>query len=263
MPCPNRSQKIRRFYSKTSSKLTAGERPPMKFYEVDANRYRIDIHDEHKWGLPGVHCPACGAIWSTVGPSWPCVDLSKLPEAKKLEEPYLEENFDEFLRLREAVRPFVPPGVELKPGTKFGPAIGPASGRKIGALTMGFPWMMLGRPEGVAFLQEEGLRGVKAGPTEYRWKRHPQQVLEFQIEPHSRVHPDCLPPDPPPRCETCGRRPISRPRPLILDLASLPTDLDIFRLADFMTAIVVTERFVEAVQRLGCEDIKFTELAAR
>jgi hypothetical protein len=49
-----------------------------------------------------------------------------------------------------------------------------------------------------------------------------------------------------------------------LDAATLPQDLDLFRLAGFTTLIIGTERFVEAVQRLGYEqDVVFRELPVR
>ena len=235
----------------------------MKFYEVKPARYTIDIREQHKWGLPGVHCPTCGAIWSAGSLSLPCVDLSGHPDAKKLSKAYLEEDFNEFIRLREAVRPLVPEGVELKPGTTFGPATGPAKGTTFGGLTMGFPWMMLARPEGIAALEAEGIRGLQAGPTEYRFRGNPPKVLELQILPFGRAHLDCLPPDRQPPCSTCGRTSIPVPQPVILDVASLPTDRDIFRLADFGPQIVSTERFVEAARRLGFDDLSFNELAGR
>lgn len=234
----------------------------MRFYEVRPTHYKVSIQDGRRWGLPGVHCPTCAATWTSVGLSWPSIDLSAHPDAAKL-TPRLEKDFNEFIRLREAVRPLVPSGVELKPGTDFGPAIGPAKGTKFGALTMGFPWMMLARPEGVAFLKAEGVRGVKAAFTELKFKGKPQEILELQIEPFGRVHPDCLPPNPPRPCATCGRRGLVLPDPILLDLASLPTDRDIFRLTDFGQVIVVTDRFVEAAKRLGCDDLAFVELPGR
>lgn len=236
----------------------------MAFYGVEPTRYRINIHEGHTWGLPGVHCPACDAIWSSGALALPCVDLSSLPEAVDLAEPRLEEDFNKFLRLREAIRPLVPKEVKiLHPGTEFGPAIGPASGTRFGPLTMGFPWMMLGRPEGVTFLEAEGIRGVKAGPTNYRFRSKPQEVLELQIEPYGQAHPDCLPPARSPPCSTCGRLGLVLPNPLILEKASLPADRDIFRLVDFEQVIIVTDRFVEAVKRLGCDDLTFKELSVR
>ena len=65
------------------------------------------------------------------------------------------------------------------------------------------------------------------------------------------------------RCEKCGRLGVSVPKPLVLDVASLPMDRDIFRLEDFSTFIVVTERFVEASTRLEIEDLAFVELVGR
>jgi uncharacterized double-CXXCG motif protein len=128
---------------------------------------------------------------------------------------------------------------------------------------MEFPWMVLARPEGVAFLKAEGIRGLKAGLTASRFKGKQQEILELQIEPFGRAHRDCLPAELTPTCSTCGRRGLPLPKALILDLASLPMDRDIFRLADFSTAVVATERFVEAVKRLGCKDLAFVELPMR
>jgi hypothetical protein len=50
----------------------------------------------------------------------------------------------------------------------------------------------------------------------------------------------------------------------MLDAVSLPQDLDVFRVGDFGTVLVGSERFVEAVRRLGFEqDILFRELPLR
>ena len=236
----------------------------MRFYWVRPVRYKITIQEDYRWTLPGVHCPSCGARWSAGALSLPCVDLSGHPDAATLAKPHLEEDFNEFLRLRESVRSLAPKGIELKPGTKFGPAIGPARGTDFGAITMGFPWMMLVRPEGLALLEAEGLRGLRAGPTEFGFHDKPQHVLELQIEPQGRVHPDCLPEERRPPCSTCGRTGLALPQPLLLALASLPSDRDVFRLADFSQVIAVTERFVEVARKLGCDkELAFVELAAR
>jgi uncharacterized double-CXXCG motif protein len=82
----------------------------------------------------------------------------------------------------------------------------------------------------------------------------------MELLPRGTFHPDCLPERPPP-CPKCGGRGFKRPEEPILNAATLPQDLDLFRLADFMTMIIGTERFVEAVRRLGYEqDIAFREL---
>jgi uncharacterized double-CXXCG motif protein len=113
-------------------------------------------------------------------------------------------------------------------------------------------------------LQAEGLRGLLGCRTELRWRqKNPPELLELQIEPHGRLHPDCLPPDLPPPCATCGRVAFRLPEQPILDAASLPADLDLFRVGNFATVIVGTERFMEAVRRLELDGITFRELPTR
>jgi hypothetical protein len=50
---------------------------------------------------------------------------------------------------------------------------------------------------------------------------------------------------------------------MLLETASLPEQRDLFRLTDFETTLIGTERFVEAVQRLGLEGAAFQELSVR
>ena len=47
-----------------------GGREPMRYYVVDDVRephYSGSFNASHKWGLPGIHCPVCGATWSVGG----------------------------------------------------------------------------------------------------------------------------------------------------------------------------------------------------
>jgi uncharacterized double-CXXCG motif protein len=225
-------------------------------------RYRGDFDAAHKWGLPGVECPTCGAIWGNTGHDYPAVDLSQLPERKEFEEPRAEP-FHEFARLRELVRPLAPPDSELPPGTLFGPLVGRAFG-KFGPFTWQGDILMLVLPEVLQRLQAEGLRGLLGCRTELRFRqKNPQELLELQIEPRGRLHADCIPPDVPPPCALCGRQAFQLPDEPILDAASLPTDLDLFRVGNFTTVIVGTERFKDTVQRLELDGILFRELPTR
>ncbi len=238
----------------------------MKFYwlhEVSVPRYSGSYHDEHQWCLPGVHCPVCDAIWSTGGDAYPSVDLSQLPEKDKYGA-RLEKDYAEFERLREQVRPLVPPDVPLWPGTAFGPLAGPAKG-EFGPLVLYFPWILLMRREVLEQVQAAGVQGLKGCRTQMRFRRkNPPELLELELLPRGRLHPDCLPPARPTPCTQCGRRGWSLPEQPILEAASLPEDLDVFRVGDFGTVLVGTERFVEAVRRLGFEqDILFRELPLR
>lgn len=223
--------------------------------------------DERKWGLPGVQCPVCNAVWSTAANNYPSVDLSHLPSQDQ--EKYaarLEENYAEFERLCEQVRPLVPPNVYLWPGTGFGPLVGPAHG-KFGPLVLAHSWTLLMQREPLERLQAEGLRGLKGCRTELRFrKKDPPELLEMELLPRGRLHPECLPVDRPAPCTRCGRKGWRRPPEpaLVLDAASLHQDLDLFRLEDFPTTIICTERFAEATRQLGYEqDIAFRELPVR
>jgi uncharacterized double-CXXCG motif protein len=218
----------------------------------------------NKWGLPGVHCPVCHMTGAWTGNSYPSVELSHLPaQEQKKYEPRVEEDYAEFERLREQVRPLVPPGVHLWPGTLFGPMHGTARG-EFGPLTLAHSWTLLMRPEPLARLQAEGLHGLKGCRTELRFRRkNPPVLLEMELLPRGRLHEDCLPERPLP-CPKCGRTGLKLPDKPILDGATLPQDLDLFRLGSGLTMIIGTERFVEAVRRLGYEqDIAFRELPVR
>ena len=238
----------------------------MKFYwlrDVPTPRYSGSYHAGHHWGLPGVHCPVCDAIWSDGSDAYPSADLSHLHEKEKYSA-RLEKDYAEFERLREQVRPLAPPGVPLWPGTKFGPLVGTAQG-ELGPLLLQNPWELLMRREALEQLQAAGVRGLKGCRTALRFKqKSPPELLELELLPRGRFHPDHEPADWPLPCVKCGRRGGQRPDEPILEAASLPEDLDLFRLKDFTTMIIGSERFVDAVRRLGfAQDVLFRELSVR
>lgn len=227
-----------------------------------AEKYDGEFNASHRWGLPGAKCHTCGATWSSSGHEYPCVDLSQLPERREFERPR-PEPFPEFARLRERVRPLAPANAPLPPGTDFGPLTGSASGR-FGPFAWWGSSMLLVRAEVLERLQAEGVRGLLGCRTELRFRqKNPPELLELQVEPHGQFHADCIPPDVPPPCTTCGRHGFTRPENPILDTASLPTDLDLFRVGNFATMIIGTERFMEAVRRLQLDGITFHELPTR
>jgi uncharacterized double-CXXCG motif protein len=238
----------------------------MRFYLLDRApnpRYSGYYFYGHKWGLPGTICPVCHRSGAGIGDAYPSVDLSHLPaQEQKKYLPRFEEDYAEFERLREQVRPLVPPGVHLWPGTQFGPMNGSAQG-EFGPLSLVL-WELLMKREPLERLQAAGLRGLKGVPTQLRFrKKNPPELLEMEVLPHGGLHPDCVPGLSPP-CPTCERTGLKRPEEPILDAATLPQHLDLFRLTDAMSLIIGTERFVEAVRRLGYEqDLAFRELPLR
>ncbi|MFY2556357.1 double-CXXCG motif protein [Corallococcus terminator] len=230
--------------------------------EAAATAYDGEFNAAHKWGLPGVSCPTCGATWSGSGREYPCVDLSHLPEHHEFEKARLE-SFPEFARLRELVRPLAPLDAVLTPGTAFGPLVGRAFG-EFGPFGWWGNSMLLVRRETLEQLQSEGVQGLLGGRTELRFrKKNPPELLELQIELRGRLHLDCIPPDAPPYCHACGRHGFGRPDEPILDAASLPQELDLFRVGNFATMLIGTERFMDAVHRLGLVGMTFRELPTR
>lgn len=233
----------------------------MRSVELSRLRFTGEYNASHKWNLPGVHCPLCDASWGDNSEAYPCVDLSSLDERAAFSA-RLEEDSAEFERLREWVRPLVPPGSPLRPGTALGPLVGSARG-SFGQLVMQYDSTLLVRREALEQLQAEGLRGLKGCRAELRFRqKNAPELLELQLEPRGLLHPACLPPDREPPCAKCGRRGLTRPEEPILDAASLPSDRDVFRLADMGTLIAATERFVDTVRRLGFEEVRFQELPA-
>lgn len=230
--------------------------------KAERARFNGSFDAAHRWGLPGVMCPTCGNTWAGSGHHYPGVDLSQLPERKEFEKAR-PEPFAEFARLRELVRPLAPPGVVLPPGTEMGPLVGRASG-EFGPVAWQGSSLMLLRRDALERLQADGVRGLRAFRTELKFRqKEPPELLELQLEPRGQLHKDCIPPDVPPPCATCGRVGFRLPEEPILDAATLPTDVDLFRVGNYATVIVGTERFMEAARRLQVSGITFRELPTR
>ncbi|WPB76722.1 double-CXXCG motif protein [Archangium violaceum] len=232
----------------------------MKYFTIKEDRspvYTGVITGSHKWGLPGVDtCPSCGATWGDNSRAYPSVDLSPVASLADFVEPRAEP-IEEYERLCELVRPFLPPGALLEPGTNLGPIVGTAVGR-FGQLVTSYPWWLLAQRESFEKLQAESLQGLKAIPAQLRFRqRNAPEFLELELLPVGRAHADCIPPDRAPPCPRCGHVAISLPQDLLLDAATLPSHLDVFRLEDFSTVIVCTERFAKACKRLKLDGAVF------
>ncbi|PTL77501.1 double-CXXCG motif protein [Vitiosangium sp. GDMCC 1.1324] len=224
--------------------------------------YTGDVDASHKWGLPGIICPACKATWSGGSKAYPSVDLTPVVALGDFEKAR-PEPAEEYERLRELVRPLLPPGAVLDPGSGMGPLVGSAQGR-FGSLVSPYPWWLLVRREALEKLQAEGLRGLKGCRTQLRFRqRASPELLELELLPVGCAHPDCLPPGRKPPCTRCGRLGLILPHDLVLDATTLPSNLDVFRLRDFSTVIVCTEPFVDACQRLGLDGVTFRPLPTK
>ncbi|WNG62678.1 hypothetical protein F0U59_17165 [Archangium gephyra] len=232
----------------------------MRFFRIEedrSSRYTGDVDGVHKWGLPGIlECPSCRATWSGGSKMYPSVDLTAVAALADFEEARAEP-IEEYERLCELVRPFLPAGAIVEPGSSFGPLIGKGHGC-FGSFVTPLPSWLLVQREAFEKLQAEGLRGLKGCCTHLRFRRRASpELLELELLPVGRAHPDCLPQDRQPPCSRCGRHGIRRPQELLLDAATLPSHLDVFRLEDFSTTLICTERFVDACQRQGLDGVTF------
>lgn len=125
-------------------------------------------------------------------------------------------------------------------------------------------WTLLVRSEALERLNAEGVVGLQAAPVEWLPGHAPAvELRELQPVVHGHLRADCLPVGRPPPCTRCGRKALRLPDDLILDAASLPAHADVFRLADFATVIVGSERFVEVLERLGYGELDVRELPLR
>ncbi|HEX8433586.1 double-CXXCG motif protein [Archangium sp.] len=240
----------------------------MRFYLLDSipygtSRYSGEYTARRRWGLPGLQCPTCDVPYVDKSEAYPGVDLSGVPEAKQLEEAWLEEDVEKFMRLRELVRPRVPEGAPLAPGSGFGPLVGTARGN-FAQLDMLYGDRIIIRRDALGQLQAEGLRGLKGHRTGLRFRqRNAPELMEVEPELIGLLHPDSMPPGMAAPCKTCGGYRLSLLKEPLLDRASLPEHLDVFRLRNCTSFIVISERFADTLRRLGFEEFSLQELPVR
>ncbi|QRK08753.1 double-CXXCG motif protein [Archangium violaceum] len=231
--------------------------------EDSSSGYTGHVDAVHKWLLPGIlTCPGCRTTWGGGSKAYPSVDLTPVVSLADFEEARASP-IEEYEKMCELVRLLLPPGALLEPGAGLGPLVGNARGR-FGPLVSLDRWWLLVQREALERLQSEGLRGLKGCRTELRFRqRKSPELLELEILPVGRTHPDCLPPERKPPCPRCHRMGLSLPEELLLDASTLPSDRDLFRLEDFSGVIVCTRRFVDACQRLGLDGVAFKPLPSK
>ena len=238
----------------------------MRYFSIEQDEtsgYSGYVNGTHKWGLPGVfRCPTCLSTWGENSRAYPSVDLTSVTSLANFEEARTEP-IEEYERLCAMVLPFLPPGALLEPGVSLGPLVGTATGR-FGPLSSPWPWWLLLQREALSQLQAEGIRGLKGCPHQLRFRqRHPPELLELEFVDAGRLHPDCLPSERKPPCPRCGRERRTLPEHPLLNATTLPVHLDLFRLVDFSTVLICTERFVDACHRLDLDGVSFRPLPVR
>ena len=235
----------------------------MRLFEIDPDdsdggpSYGYELDAAHEYGLPGLKCPACGATWAATGPAFPGVDLSGLPSPERYRDgwPVGPEELEE---LRRPLRPLLPAGCVPPPGTEFGPLVGRARG-VYADFVWNDPWTLLLKREAMTKLLGAGLRLPSGVAPRLTFPRGEEaELLELQIEPAGELSEESFAEGSPP-CPACGREGRRRER-VVFDSLSAPNDLDIFRVRNFPTMLLVTGGFVEAARRLGLTGAVFVEV---
>jgi len=85
------------------------------------------IEARHRWIMPGMNCPVCKRVWTIGAGALPGVDLEGTPADSSLRRLPYPVLLDEWRRLAEQIRPFVPASEPIEPGL----ALGPLKGRSV------------------------------------------------------------------------------------------------------------------------------------
>lgn len=227
----------------------------MKIYCVrEILRDNGEIHGSHRWGLPGVTCPVCHETWAGSGLEYPSIDLSELPEEALFREAR-RESLKEYLRLKDMITKAFPSIKKLKPGTSFGPLVGRTIG-EISGFVWNLPWTVT--------LTGEALRGLKSRklslpvgvPPILEANNKSPELFELELLPYGKLLNGIYPPGLG-FCYACGRDAATMPQRLVVEYSSIPQEIDLFRLSNFTTLILATERFVESVGALNIEGAFF------
>lgn len=220
--------------------------------------YNDNIEATHVWNMPGIRCSLCGQTWAMIGIAYPLVDLSTLSSHHEFSEPW-PVNVETYLKLRELVAHLVSDEWPIPPGTEFGPLVGKGSG-KTGDFAWVNLWTLLIHHKAYLKLASQEIRLPKVSVPKLEFEEtSSNELFEFQIEPFAKLSSLSYSPPEPKLCSLCGRdnRKVEQ---IIIEKRSIPSDVDMFRIKDFPTKILITERFMKVVEDLKLTNISFTSV---
>ncbi|MBK7708316.1 MAG: hypothetical protein IPJ30_21815 [Acidobacteria bacterium] len=231
----------------------------MIYYRVRNQIVTPRFEGAHKWGLPGIDCRYCDCIWSGTGLEYPDIDFgrfSRLADCWPRPIPNAE-----FRDLEAAVRREFPQIRTLEPGTRFGPMTARATGVFKG-FVWSMPWTVL-LPRLVAeAIEGRGVKMPTLVPAEIVKGGTESELCELAIYPAGRLANGWYEPGVIEICPECNRDAVKLPEEIATDVSDVPDDVDVFRLSNFATILIVTERFYDAVSALGIKGAKFEKVGA-
>jgi uncharacterized double-CXXCG motif protein len=220
--------------------------------------YHNDIVARRNNYLPGIKCDLCGQTWARLGIAYPLVDISVLTLDKRLFRPRAVP-VDEYKQLRDLVAPLIAENLPLPPGTGFGPLVGREKG-VCGDFSWANSWTLLIKQSSYLNLQSLSLKLPKVSIPNLKTKKiWDCELYELEIEARVSLIDSSYYETDSKICLKCGRdeRKVEK---IIVNKNSIPPELDMFRIADFPTHILVTERFKYIVTQLGFSNILFMEI---
>lgn len=237
----------------------------MKFYEIKPNysdEKQNFLDAAHRWGLPGVSCSVCDQIWAGCGLEYPSVDISELLFAGRLEEGWVA-SLEEFEYFKSEIQRSFPECQYLQPGTRFGNLVGDEVGKKSGHLNdfmFHMHWTVVVKGTALEKLRSARLNLPKTIEATINFKTIPEVLFEFEIPPIGTLINPIYEGGINEACSACGRIGVSKPEKIIVEKSSLLKKLDIFRLRNFATMVLVSERFVESVNKLNLSGAIFKKV---
>jgi uncharacterized double-CXXCG motif protein len=221
-------------------------------------RDSYDFNVKYKWELPMVNCSVCKSKWGSSSIAYPSTDLSQLPNLDIFTtQDVVSEST--YLLLREQVAPLLPNDALIPPGTYFGPLSGTTYGQH-GDFAWHSPAQALFiHPNALAKLLESGVRIPQTVKPEITARGKINfEHLQIQTEAHLQLSERCIirkRPD----CPACGSSGIIKfIEPNYVVKSSIPNNLDLFRMRIRSRYVLVTEKFVDAVNKHQLTNIRFT-----
>lgn len=214
------------------------------------------IHASRQWGMPGVTCTVCGQTWGNVGLEYPSVNLTDFPYKDRFVDrwPVSTAIYQELEKLIKKAFP----NIEiLEPGTGFGQLVGTVEDRLEG-FVWNMPWSITLTNDALQKLQASRLLlptvvNVDLGDDA-------TSVLEFALPLQGHLANGVYDGTQTAQCVGCGRDSVTLPEKILVDSRTVEGNFDIFRLRNFSTLVLVTERFVDEVKRAGIKGAIFAEV---
>ena len=251
----------------------------MKAYEIkpddDNWPHNYCINASHKWGLPGVECSNCGFTGGWVGSQYPALSLPK----EISPEPYLDRfpvSPEMQKKLQAALLKRWKSGIQLHPGTDFGPLVGTGSG-KCGDFGWVNNWTPLITREASEKLKSKGISELNLVKTEISWRRKKApEYFELNILPSLKLAPSYIAAlGETSTCKTCGttrrKKELSTRKERlshaeleyypVLAAHSFPKEWSLLRVDGWEAKIVASEAFRDAVIGVGLVNVLFVEIA--